>query len=81
VVPKRGVREDEALRAALAEAIATALGKTLRPKALRFVDALPKTRSGKILRRAIRATWLGEPAGDLGTLENPAALQGIAQSR
>ncbi|MFM8981188.1 MAG: AMP-binding protein [Planctomycetia bacterium] len=81
VVPKAGVREDEALRAQLAEAIATALGKTLRPKALRFVDALPKTRSGKILRRAIRAVWLGEMPGDLGTLDNPAALEGVARSR
>jgi acetyl-CoA synthetase len=81
VVLKRGAVEGEPLRAALSDAIATSLGKTLRPKALRFVDALPKTRSGKILRRAIRATWLGEPPGDLGTVENPDAVTAISRSR
>ena len=81
VVVKRGVAESEALRAELSEAVISALGKTLRPKALRFVDALPKTRSGKILRRAIRAMWLGEPPGDLGTLENPDAVAAIPRSR
>jgi acetyl-CoA synthetase len=81
VVVKKGVQESEALRAELAEAIATSLGKTLRPKALRFLDALPKTRSGKILRRAIRATWLGEPPGDLGTLENPDAVAAVTSAR
>jgi len=81
VVVKRGVVESETLRAELSEAVISALGKTLRPKALRFVDALPKTRSGKILRRAIRAMWLGEPPGDLGTLENPDAVAAIPRSR
>ncbi len=81
VVLKRGVVESEALRAELSRAVEAAMGPTLRPKALRFVDALPKTRSGKILRRAVRAAWLGEPPGDLGTAENPEALDGIARSR
>jgi acetyl-CoA synthetase len=81
VVVKRGVVEDEPLRAALSDAIAASLGKTLRPKALRFVDALPKTRSGKILRRAIRARWLGEAPGDLGTVENPDAVDAIPRAR
>jgi acetyl-CoA synthetase len=81
VVLKRGATESEALRQELADAIATALGKTLRPKALRFVDALPKTRSGKILRRAIRAVWLGEAPGDLATIENPDALTALPASR
>ena len=81
VVLKKAAVESEALRGELALAIESALGKTLRPKALRFVDALPKTRSGKILRRAVRAAWLGESPGDLGTAENPEALQGIVRSR
>lgn len=81
VVLKRGAVENESLRDDLSEGIAAALGKTLRPKAVRFVDALPKTRSGKILRRAVRAAFLGEPPGDLGTAENPEALSGIARSR
>jgi acetyl-CoA synthetase len=81
VVLKRGVVESEALRAALSDAVAAALGKTLRPATLRFVDALPKTRSGKILRRAIRAVWLGQPPGDLGTLDNPDSLSSIPLAR
>lgn len=78
VVPKRGVREDEALRAALAEAIATALGKTLRPKALRFVDALPKTRSGKILRGTMRHIADGEAYTVPATIDDPVVLDEIA---
>jgi acetyl-CoA synthetase len=45
-----------------------------------FVDQLPKTRSAKIVRRAIRATVLGEDPGDLSSLENPEALEGIRAS-
>jgi acetyl-CoA synthetase len=81
VVLKTGVRESEALRHELGEAVVAELGKTLRPKAIRFVDALPKTRSAKIVRGAIRARWLGKPPGDLASVENPAALDAIAASR
>ena len=42
-----------------------------------FVDELPKTRSAKILRRAIRATVLHADPGDLSSLENPSAIEGI----
>jgi acetyl-CoA synthetase len=42
-----------------------------------FVDELPKTRSAKILRRAIRSTVLREDPGDLSSLENPSALEKI----
>ncbi len=42
-----------------------------------FVEALPKTRSAKIVRRAIRATALGTDPGDLSSLENPEALDAI----
>ena len=51
------------------------LGPTLRPKTLRFVRDLPKTQSGKIVRRAIRQKFLGEPVGDLSTVANPEALE------
>ena len=43
-----------------------------------FVDALPKTRSAKIVRRAVRATALGADPGDLSSLENPESLEAIA---
>jgi acetyl-CoA synthetase len=53
------------------------MGKTFRPKAVEFVSQLPKTRSAKIVRRIIRAKYLGEPLGDLSSIENPAALEEI----
>jgi len=45
-----------------------------------FVPELPKTRSAKIVRRAIRATVAGEDPGDLSSLENPSALDAIGQA-
>jgi propionyl-CoA synthetase len=44
---------------------------------VKFVTVLPKTRSGKLLRRAIQAVCEGRDAGDLTTMEDPAALQQI----
>jgi acetyl-CoA synthetase len=81
VVLKPGKKEDEALRDELSAAIEASLGKTCRPKAVRFVDALPKTRSAKIVRGAIRRRWLGEPSGDLASVENPDAVEAVARSR
>jgi len=53
------------------------LGAVARPARVRFVTALPKTRSGKMLRRAIQAVCEGRDAGDLTTIEDPSALQQI----
>ncbi|MCY7320068.1 MAG: propionate--CoA ligase [Ramlibacter sp.] len=53
------------------------LGAIARPARVRFVTLLPKTRSGKMLRRAIQAVCEGRDAGDLTTIEDPAALQQI----
>ncbi len=53
------------------------LGAVARPSRVRFVTALPKTRSGKLLRRAIQAVCEGRDAGDLTTMDDPAALQQI----
>lgn len=53
------------------------LGKAYKPDRIVFVDELPRTRSAKILRRAIRAAVAGEDPGDLSSLENPAALEKI----
>ena len=55
----------------------TTLGAVARPARVRFVSALPKTRSGKLLRRAIQAVCEGRDAGDLTTIEDPTALQQI----
>ncbi|HVG94215.1 MAG TPA: AMP-binding protein, partial [Planctomycetota bacterium] len=81
VVVKPGFEESEDLREALCAQIESTLGKTMRPKALKFVDALPKTRSAKIVRGAIRRAFLGEDAGDLASVENPDAVTGIARAR
>jgi acetyl-CoA synthetase len=53
------------------------LGKSFLPARVVFVDELPKTRSAKIVRRAIRATALGLDPGDLSSLENPGSLDAI----
>jgi propionyl-CoA synthetase len=53
------------------------LGAVARPSRVRFVTVLPKTRSGKMLRRAIQAVCEGRDAGDLTTIEDPTALQQI----
>jgi len=57
--------------------VADELGKAFKPERVFFVDALPKTRSAKIVRRAVRATALGTDPGDLSSLENPEALEAI----
>jgi propionyl-CoA synthetase len=53
------------------------LGAVARPSRVRFVSLLPKTRSGKLLRRAIQAVCEGRDVGDLTTMDDPAALQQI----
>ena len=53
------------------------LGSVARPARVHFVSALPKTRSGKLLRRAIQAICERRDAGDLTTIEDPAALQAL----
>jgi len=54
------------------------LGAVARPARVRFVSVLPKTRSGKLLRRAMQAVCEGRDPGDLTTIEDPAALQQLA---
>ena len=77
-VPKPGRTADAALERAVSDSIAEQLGKPLRPKAVRFIGQLPKTRNGKILRRLIRGAYLGKSdLGDTSSLEDPAALDGI----
>ena len=69
-----------ALAAEITSVIADELGKAFTPAEVRFVEELPKTRSAKILRRAIRARVLGRDPGDLSSLENPSALEAIGKS-
>jgi acetyl-CoA synthetase len=55
----------------LIERVKHVMGSALKPSAVKFVDALPKTRNGKVMRRVIRAIYLGEDPGDLSALEHP----------
>jgi acetyl-CoA synthetase len=82
VVLHPGNQESDQLRAALVQCVVDALGKVDRPKAVYFVDDLPKTRSAKILRRLIQRRFLGESElGDLSGVGNPDALEAIARAR
>ena len=67
----------EASEQDVADAVAHELGKAFAPDRVVFVSALPKTRSAKVVRRAVRARALGQDPGDLSTLENPEALEEI----
>ena len=69
----------EKLVAELKELVARDMGKPLAPSKIHFVAALPKTRNAKVMRRVIRAAFLGEDAGDLSALENPQAVEEIGQ--
>jgi acetyl-CoA synthetase len=68
---KPGVPADESLRKELLGFARTRLGAAVAPKELAFVPSVPTTRSGKIMRRVLRARELGLPEGDLSTLEEP----------
>jgi propionyl-CoA synthetase len=68
-----------ALEGELMAVVGNQLGAVARPARVRFVTVLPKTRSGKLLRRAIQAVCEQRDAGDLTTIEDPSALQQIRE--
>ena len=76
-----GVEVGPQLESDVAARVARELGKPLKPKRVLFVPTLPKTRNAKVMRRLIRAAYLGEPLGDTSALENPAAIEGIQRRR
>jgi acetyl-CoA synthetase len=61
--------------------VAERLGKPLRPETVEFVKDLPKTRNAKVMRRVIRAAYLGDAPGDLSSLENPQAVDEVRSAR
>ncbi|TLY29354.1 MAG: AMP-dependent synthetase [Nitrospirae bacterium] len=79
VVLRQGWIASEALASELRSRVGEQLGKPLRPAAVHVVADLPKTRNAKILRRVIRAVFLGQDPGDLSSLENPQAVAAIKQ--
>jgi acetyl-CoA synthetase len=80
VVLGPGHQPGSSLRADLVAKVVEAFGKAFAPHDVRFVAELPKTRSGKILRRVIRRLALDEDPGDLSSLENVASLEAIRLS-
>ena len=69
VILKQGQVADKKLAAELKAHVGNEMGKIATPEAVEFVDSLPKTRSGKIMRRVLKARALGQDEGDLSTLE------------
>ncbi|HEV3122950.1 MAG TPA: AMP-binding protein [Candidatus Dormibacteraeota bacterium] len=81
VVLRPGVDDEPQLRAALARAVVDELGKALAPKAVEVVGELPRTRNAKVLRRVVRAVYLGKDPGDLSSLENRTAIDALESVR
>jgi len=79
-VLRPGQPASEALRAELIEEVVRSMGKAIRPERVLFARELPKTRSAKIMRRVVRATYLGKDPGDLSSLDNPGGVRAIADA-
>ncbi|MBU2445540.1 MAG: acetyl-coenzyme A synthetase, partial [Bacteroidetes bacterium] len=69
VILKAGVQKHDKLVEELRQHVSHELGPIAKPEHIEFVDSLPKTRSGKIMRRVLKARALGEEPKDLSTLE------------
>ena len=75
-----GATPEPGLQAALREHVASRIGKLARPSRIIWADDLPKTRSGKIMRRLLRDVAEGHEPGDVTTLRDPAVLAQLQQS-
>ncbi|MBI5745473.1 MAG: acetate--CoA ligase [Nitrospirae bacterium] len=80
VVVKSGIESTDQLKEELKAKVGASLGKSLKPEDIKFVRALPKTRSAKIVRGAIRKKYLGQEVGDLSSVENPDAIEEIGMA-
>jgi acetyl-CoA synthetase len=80
-VLKKGANGDVDLANELKKTIARDLGKALAPRDVLFVSDIPKTRNAKVMRRVVRAAYVGEKLGDTSALENPAAVDEIVRVR
>ncbi|MEM1958739.1 MAG: acetate--CoA ligase [Candidatus Nitrosocaldus sp.] len=77
VVPKQGYAEHKELRHSIMKQVESSLGAIARPEQIYFVSRLPKTRSGKIMRRLLKAIVNGAQIGDTTTLEDEAAIDEV----
>jgi acetyl-CoA synthetase len=80
-VLRAGAAPSDELRQELMSRVVDALGKPLRPRDIRFVKDLPKTRNAKVMRRLIRSAYLGQPLGDTTALENTGAVEDIRRAQ
>ncbi|MDH7509332.1 MAG: AMP-binding protein, partial [Methanomassiliicoccales archaeon] len=80
VVPKPGREPTESMKAELKELVRKNMGAVVVIGNIAFVSKLPKTRSGKIMRRLIKALVSGQPLGDTSTIEDPAAIEEIKKA-
>ncbi len=78
-VLKEGAEDREKIKEEIKDLIVKEMGKALAPKDVHFVSQLPQTRNAKVIRRAIRAAYIGEDPGDLSSLLNPEALEEIKE--
>jgi acetyl-CoA synthetase len=76
-VLRPGETDGPELRTSIAAEVARELGKALRPDVVEVIPALPKTRSGKVMRRVVRSAFLGLDPGDLSALDDPHAVEAI----
>ena len=79
VTPKAGRQGDEAFLQELRQHVSEVIGKIARPHSIIFTDDLPKTRSGKIMRRLLRDVAHGRELGDVTTLQNAPILDEISE--
>src|SRR5438477_1621150 len=80
-VLKNGDNASADIAQELKQSVATELGKALAPRNVVFVSDIPKTRNAKVMRRIVRAAYLGEKLGDTSALENPSAIDAITNTR
>nr|WP_258870226.1 hypothetical protein [Pyrobaculum aerophilum] len=80
VVLKPSWRPTEELRKELIEHVRKTFGPIAVFAGLEFVNMLPKTRSGKIMRRVLKRLWTGEPIGDISTIEDEASVEEVREA-
>jgi len=78
-VPGEGAPDEGEIADALTDAVIRGLGPPFRPKDIVFTGDLPKTRNMKVMRRIVRAVYLGEATGDTSSLVNPEAVDALKQ--
>ena len=80
VVLKHGVEPSDGLKDELVRYMRKTIGPIVVFHEVQFSNSLPKTRSGKIMRRVMRKLWIGEDLGDLSTIENEASVDEVKEA-